>query len=156
MVICLEWDYHQNRMNTPDLLERAIAIAVGAHKGQRDKYGAPYILHPIRVMGKVQTDLERIVAILHDIVEDTPWTFQALKKEGFSMEIMAALDSVTRREGEAYEKFVQRSARNPLGRRVKLADLEDNMDIRRLARVTEKDRARLNKYRRAWEMLTKE
>src|SRR5215469_14471918 len=112
-------------------LERAIAIAVEAHKGQKDKSGAPYILHPLRVMGRVNSNVEKIVAILHDVVEDTKWTFDDLRREGFSESIIQSIDCVTKREGEAYEDFVKRSASNPLAKRVKIADLEDNMDLRR-------------------------
>src|SRR5881394_2515636 len=134
-------------MNTSELLEKAISIAVEAHRGQKDKNGKPYILHPISVMGKVKTETEKIVAILHDVVEDTDWTFDDLKKEGFSPEILQALDCVTKRDGEPYEKFVKRSGSNPIARRVKLADLEDNMDVRRMPAITEKDLERLAKYR---------
>jgi (p)ppGpp synthase/HD superfamily hydrolase len=135
-------------------LERAIAIATEAHRGQKDKYGAPYILHPLRVMARVNSDAEKIVAVLHDVVEDTDWTLDRLRQEGFSAEVIEAIDRVTKREGEPYEDFVKRSGGNPLARRVKLADLEDNMDIRRLQTVTDKDIDRLNKYLRAWRYLS--
>ncbi|HXS68623.1 MAG TPA: GTP pyrophosphokinase [Candidatus Polarisedimenticolia bacterium] len=131
-------------------LERAIAIAVEAHAGQKDRNGASYILHPLRVMARVQSDDEKIVAILHDVVEDTDWTFDDLRQEGFSAELIAALDCVTKREGEAYEDFVKRSASNALAKRVKIADLEDNMDIRRHEVLEPKDLERFNKYLRAW------
>jgi len=131
-------------------LERAIAIAVEAHAGQKDRNGASYILHPLRVMARVQSDDEKIVAILHDVVEDTDWTFDDLRQEGFSAELIAALDCVTKREGEAYEDFVKRSASNVLAKRVKIADLEDNMDIRRHEVLEPKDLERFNKYLRAW------
>jgi (p)ppGpp synthase/HD superfamily hydrolase len=137
-------------------MEKAISIAVEAHRGQKDKNGKPYILHPISVMGKVDTETEKIVAILHDVVEDTDWTFDKLKKEGFPQEIIDALDGVTKREGEEYENFVSRSALNPLSRRIKLADLEDNMDVRRMREMADKDMARLRKYRKAWAQLTGE
>jgi (p)ppGpp synthase/HD superfamily hydrolase len=143
--------YYQ--MNEEQLLEKAIAIAVEAHRGQRDRYGLPYILHPIRVMCRMDSATEKIVAILHDVVEDTDWTFTDLQEEGFSRIVLDALDSVTKREGEAYEDFVKRSASNPLGRKVKLADLEDNMDLRRLRQITEHDRPRLQKYLNAWNSL---
>jgi len=143
-------------MNAPALLEKAISIAVEAHRGQKDKNGKPYILHPLSVMGKVQTETDKIVAVLHDVVEDTDWTFDDLKKEGFPSEVLDALDCVTKREGEAYEDFVRRSASNPIARRVKLADLEDNMDVRRMRGVTDEDLARLRRYRRAWALLTNE
>jgi (p)ppGpp synthase/HD superfamily hydrolase len=134
-------------------LQSALEIAVGAHHGQTDRYGAPYILHPLRVMERVETETEKIVAILHDVVEDTKWTFDDLRKKGFGDEIIQALDCLTKREGEPYEEFVNRSAANPLARRVKLADLEDNMDIRRMQAVTAKDAERLSKYLTAWQKL---
>lgn len=130
------------------LLERAIAIAVEAHRGKVDRAGQPYILHPLRVMFRVQTEEERIVAILHDVVEDhgDAWPMEKLKGEGFPSHILDALDCVTRRDGEAYEKFVERSASNPIALRVKLADLEDNLDVRRLTAISEEDRERVNRY----------
>jgi (p)ppGpp synthase/HD superfamily hydrolase len=143
-----------NSAQTLALLEKAISIAVEAHRGQRDRYGAPYILHPLRVMARVETNTQKIVAILHDVVEDTDWTFDALRAEGFSEEILNALNGLTKREGEPYEDLVSRSAANTLARRVKLADLEDNMDVRRLNAVTPDDTERLAKYLRAWKRLT--
>jgi (p)ppGpp synthase/HD superfamily hydrolase len=131
---------------TASFLEAAIQIAVQAHAGQKDKNGQPYILHPLRVMARVQTDDEKIVAILHDVVEDTSWTPDQLRKRGFPEHILQALDCVTKRAGEAYEDFVTRSASNPIAIRVKLADLEDNMDLRRLPEITPKDHERLSKY----------
>jgi len=135
------------------LLEKAISIAVDAHRGQRDKFGGPYILHPLRVMARLDSEEEKIVGVLHDVVEDTAWTFEGLRSEGFPEPILAALDCVTKREGEKYEDFVRRSAGNPLARRVKLADLEDNMDVRRLRAVSQKDADRLARYLAAWRML---
>ena len=134
-------------------LERAISIAVEAHKGQIDKAGAPYILHPIRVMQSLETDHERIVGILHDVVEDGPgWTFERLEEEGFSPDVIEALRLVTKRpedEGkdiDAYLRFVRRSLTNPVARRVKAADIRDNLDLTRLSEITPKDVARLTKY----------
>lgn len=130
-------------------LERAIAIAAEAHAGVVDKAGAPYILHPLRVMLNVTTLEERMVAVLHDVVEDTQWAFDALRGEGFSETVIAGIDAVTRRGSEDYETFVLRAAANPIGRRVKLADLTDNMDLSRISHPTEKDMQRIEKYRRA-------
>lgn len=141
-------------MNELELLEKAIAIAVDAHGGQKDRYGAPYILHPLRVMARVASPAEKTVAVLHDVLEDSDYTLEDLKAEGFGRETLEALDSVTKREGEQYEAFVRRSEANPLGRRVKLADLEDNMDIRRAPQVTEELRHRLEKYLKAWNWLS--
>jgi (p)ppGpp synthase/HD superfamily hydrolase len=137
-------------------LEDAIMLAVEAHQGQRDKIGQPYILHPLRVMFRLDTEPERIVGVLHDVIEDTKYTAEDLRKMGHSEETIEALDCVTRREGESYETFVLRSKTNPIARKVKLADLEDNMDIRRMAGVTEKDMERLVRYRKAWAMLQQE
>jgi (p)ppGpp synthase/HD superfamily hydrolase len=136
-------------------LARAIAIAAEAHVDQREKSGVPYILHPIRIMLRMSTEAEMMVAILHDVVEDTPWTLDQLRKEGFPEEVVEAVDCVTRRETESYVEFVERARYNPVARKVKLADLEDNMDIRRLPDVTEKSLDRLKKYHQAWRSLQK-
>jgi len=138
----------------PPTLQDAIALAVEAHKDQRDQSGQPYILHPLRVMFSCDTEIERIVAVLHDVVEDTPHTFDDLRKRGYSEEVIAALDCVTKREGESYEQFVERAAANPIARQVKLADLKDNMDIRRLSAIQDRDIERLRKYLKAWKRLT--
>ena len=138
---------------TMSLLEAAIRIAVEAHAGQKDKNGQPYILHPLRVMARVQADEERIVAILHDVLEDTPWTRAQLEARGFPALILDALDCVTKRDGENYRDFVARSASNPIALRVKLADLEDNMDLRRLPKITPKDQERLSRYLAAYQWL---
>jgi (p)ppGpp synthase/HD superfamily hydrolase len=131
-------------------LERAIKIAVDAHAGQTDKAGRPYILHPLRVMFAVDSDPERIVGILHDVCEDCPgWNFERLGMEGFSHEVIAALESVTKRRGEFYDDFVKRAAADPIGRRVKLADLLDNSDLSRISEPTEHDHARMARYQKA-------
>ena len=135
-------------------LERAIVIAAEAHAGITDKGGAPYILHPLRMMMDLTSAEERIVAVLHDVCEDCPgWTFERLRGEGFSEEILAALDSVTKREGETYEEFALRAAINPIGRRVKLADLRDNSDLSRITTPSVKDHQRIAKYVRAMELI---
>lgn len=131
-------------------LERAIAIAATAHEGQRDKAGAPYILHPLRVMLRVTTVAERITAVLHDVVEDCEgWSFERLHAEGFSAEIIDALRAVSKREGEAYEDFVKRACENPIGRCVKLSDLRDNCDLSRISAPNSRDHERIARYRRA-------
>lgn len=131
-------------------LERAVAIAATAHEGQRDKAGAPYILHPLRVMLRVSTEAERITAVLHDVVEDCEgWSFERLRTEGFSSEIIEALQSVSKRDGESYEDFVKRACENPIGRRVKMSDLHDNCDLSRISSPTPKDHERIARYRSA-------
>lgn len=134
-------------------LERAIQIAVNAHAGQTDKAGQPYILHPLRLMCRVRTDEERMAAVLHDVMEDTPVTAEDLAAAGIPGRVIAALHCLTKREGESYEDFITRIEPDPIARCVKLADLEDNMDVRRLPEVTEKDRQRLDRYARAWRRL---
>ncbi len=130
-------------------LEDAIALAVQAHRGQRDKVGQPYILHALRVMLRLETEHERMVGVLHDVVEDTPYTLDELRRLGYPDPVIVAVDGLTRRPEETYEQFIERASANPIARRVKLADLEDNMDVRRLPAVTEQDRARLDRYVRA-------
>ena len=130
-------------------VERAIAIAAEGHAGQLDKAGNPYVLHPLRVMLRLDTPEERMAGVLHDVVEDCGWSIDDLRAEGFSEAVLLAVDAVTKRDGETYDEFVMRAAANPIGRRVKLADLEDNCDLRRIHHPTEKDFARIDKYRRA-------
>jgi (p)ppGpp synthase/HD superfamily hydrolase len=107
------------------------------------------------MMFRFGSETEMIVAVLHDVVEDSPdWDFERLRREGFSEEIVQAIDHLTRREDESYEAFVERSGQDPLARRIKLADLEDNMNVTRLHSLTEPDQARLARYHRAWVKLT--
>jgi (p)ppGpp synthase/HD superfamily hydrolase len=113
------------------LLERAIALAVEVHEGHRDAEGRPYLLHPLRVMARVDTDLERVVAVLHDTVENgrDRVSLERLRADGFPEEVIAAVDCLTDREGESYEDFIARIAQNRLARRVKVADLADYLDL---------------------------
>lgn len=135
-------------------LERAIEIATEAHAGQMDKGGADYIGHPLRVMAAVEGTTAKIVAVLHDVVEDCPsWTLGRLRDEGFSEEILQALDSVTKRPLETYPDFIKRCARNATGRLVKLADLSDNNDRSRLKVLAPEDLERLDRYDKAIAML---
>ena len=134
-------------------LERAIALAATAHAGQRDKAGAPYILHPLRMMLKMSTVEEQMAAILHDVIEDCGVTAEQLASEGFPPAVIEAVVALTKvivdSVEEPYDDFVRRAARNPIARRVKLADLEDNMDMTRIAKPTAKDYARIEKYKAA-------
>ena len=136
-------------------LEKAIQIAVEAHAGVKDKGGKAYILHPISVMMRCETDEEKIVAILHDVVEDTDWTFAALREEGFSETVIEALETVTKySEEEDYDEFIRRSLKNEIGRKVKIADLRENLDVTRIGELYPKDIERINKYKRALKTLT--
>lgn len=135
-------------------LARAIEIATEAHKGQVDKAGNEYIGHPLRVMEMGKTEEEKIVGVLHDVVEDTDWSFDMLEAEGFAPEIIAALKCVTKiSENENYDSFIERVKKNPLATAVKINDLTDNMDIRRLPYLSDKDVKRLKKYLKAYKKL---
>jgi (p)ppGpp synthase/HD superfamily hydrolase len=135
-------------------LARAIEIATEAHKGQVDKAGNEYIGHPLRVMEMGKTEEEKIVGVLHDVVEDTDWSFERLEAEGFAPEIIAALKCVTKiSENENYDAFIERVRKNPLATAVKINDLTDNMDIRRLPYLSDKDVKRLKKYLKAYKKL---
>ena len=138
------------------LLKRAIEIAIEAHRGQKDRAGAPYILHPLRVMLRLESDTEMIVAVLHDVVEDSSMTADQLREEGFSDEIVEAVELLTKREGEPYDNVIERAKLTPLSRRVKIADLRDNMDMSRLSHVTEDDLSRFERYHRALQALSRE
>ncbi len=128
------------------MLEKAIEIAVEAHRGQIDKAGKEYILHPMRVMLRGRNDTEMIVGILHDVVEDTPVTIDMLRLEGFSEEVLVALDCITKHKGEAYGAFIDRVLTNPLATQIKLYDMEDNLNRDRIPYPTPKDEARFRKY----------
>ena len=137
-------------------IAKAIEIAVSAHKGQKDKSGADYILHPLRVMSRGKTETEKICGVLHDVIEDTDWTCEALEKEGFSPEIISVLRCVTKEsEDEDYESFIERITLNPIAIQVKINDLLDNMDVTRFHRLEEKDLQRINKYLKAYWRLNK-
>jgi len=137
-------------------LERAILIAAQAHLGQRDKGGAPYILHPLRMMMRMESEDAMMAAVLHDVVEDSDWTLEQLRAEGFSEDVLQAVDCLTRRDDESYDEFVARAQANAIARRVKIADLEDNMNVKRIGEMTPKDLARIKEYHRAWRALTQE
>ncbi|MGI5975641.1 MAG: phosphohydrolase [Paludibacter sp.] len=136
-------------------LEKAIEIAVAAHKGQKDKTGANYILHPLRVMERGKSEIEKICGVLHDVVEDSKWTFEMLENEGFSVEVISVLRCVTKKSDEDYEDFINRVAQNPIAVEVKINDLLDNMDITRFKDLNKEDLRRLNKYLKAFRKLQK-
>ena len=149
-------------------LEKAIQIAVDAHTGQIDKGNNPYILHPLRVMLSLENEEEQIVGILHDVVEDCDgWTYEKLRSEGFSENILDALRSVSKTDREEVEfksaseenklkyylQFISRAKENKIGKKVKIADLKDNLDISRINDITEQDKSRLKRYQKALELL---
>lgn len=130
-------------------LNDAIALAAQAHRNQTGKDGEPYI----RVMLAGRTDAERIVGVLHDVVEDTDVSLDDLRARGFSAAVIAGVEAMTKREGEDYMAFVARCKADPVARQVKLADLADNMNLDRLPELRQKDFDRLLKYRRARQFL---
>jgi (p)ppGpp synthase/HD superfamily hydrolase len=136
------------------LVEKAIALAAEAHAGEVDKQGKPYILHPLHLMMQMETAEEMITAVLHDVVEDTNTTLEDLRQDGFPEVVLEALELLTHDTAStSYEEYVAAIKPNPLARKVKLADLVHNMDVRRLPEMGMKDYGRLEKYRRAWDTL---
>lgn len=131
------------------MLNKAIEIATKAHAGQVDKGGNPYIFHPLRVMLSRGSELEQICAVLHDVVEDTPITLEEVAKQGFSDEIIEALDCLTKRAGENYDAYIDRVLTNQTACSVKLADLCDNIDLTRIKNPMDKDKERIKKYNEA-------
>ena len=131
----------------------ALELAVEKHKNQTDKAGNPYILHPLHVMENVNNQEGKIVAILHDIIEDTDITENYLLKIGLSKRIVDAVVALTRSEDMDYQEYIKNLSSNPLAKEVKLADLEHNMDLKRLPTLEEKDLERNRKYQIAYHYL---
>lgn len=136
------------------LIEKALQIALKAHTGQIDKCGQPYILHPLRVMARCQSEKARLVAILHDVIEDSDMTLAELRDRGFNDEIINAVDAISRRDDEDYFDYIERVKHNALAVEVKIADLQDNMDPFRLSDYTPRVMDRLKRYRQAWAILS--
>lgn len=134
-------------------LDVAISIAVEAHRGQRDKGGRPYILHPLRLMFRFEAEEEMIVAVLHDVVEDCDIEYEDLERLGFSRAVVDAIKCLTREEGESYEDFICRASSNDLARKVKREDVMDNLDVKRLSDIGEKDLQRIERYHHALKVL---
>ncbi len=134
-------------------LERAIEIAATAHAGQLDRSGQPYVLHPLRVMLAVNSEHERMAAVLHDVVEDSAITYDHLMREGFPTEVVEAVRALTRAKGGSRIDAARKAVRNPIARLVKLADVADNMDLSRISNPSEKDQARQREYEQVREIL---
>lgn len=134
-------------------IEKAIALAAKKHMGQVDKAGQAYIFHPLRLMFKVKTSEQQIVAVLHDILEDTDTTIVDLISLGFSQEVIDAIDAMTKRPHETRIEAAYRTVKNPIARVVKLADLADNMDISRIPQPTTRDLLRLEEYKQVHQIL---
>ncbi|HDS1721667.1 TPA: GTP pyrophosphokinase [Pseudomonas putida] len=127
--------------------------ALKAYSGKVDKGGKPYILHPLRLMSRLDDPISQLVALLHDVIEDSPITGDELRAAGFPESVVGTVEVLTRRSGETYEAFIDRIRTNPLARKVKLLDIEDNLNLLRLSAVTDKDLKRVAKYHRAWKRL---
>src|SRR5215207_8065162 len=138
------------------LIEKSLHIALRAYAGKTDKAGREYILHPLRVMAKMKTDLEMSAALLHDVIEDSDITAEQLLAEGIPAEVVEAVQSLSRKENEDYQDFVARAKKNKLAAKVKIADIEDNIDVLRLTSLDEYDLARIKKYHSAWRFLKEE
>ncbi len=142
-------------MTDPNLrINDAIRMAADVHAGQTDKGGQPYILHPIRVMHGCKSLEAKIVAVLHDVAEDTDVTLEQLSEQ-FGSEVGLALEHLTKRPGDDYASYIDRISRHRIAREVKIQDIRDNMDVSRLPTVGEQDVARLEKYRKALLILLK-
>lgn len=133
--------------------KKAINIAYNAHMGQTDKFGIPYIFHPMHLAEQMETEDECIVAILHDVVEDTDVTFEYLEKE-FSNNVIEALKFLTHDKSVPYDEYIKKLKDNPLAKKVKLADLKHNSDKTRLNQITPKDIFRNQKYENALKILS--
>lgn len=142
-------------MTTTATIADAVALAACVHRDQRDKVGQPYILHALRVMLRQHDETAQIVGVLHDVLEDSEVTVDDLRTRGYTNEVITALEALTKRKGEDYGDFIERVVVNSLARRVKLADLEDNMDVQRLANVSNDDLERIKKYHTAWRRLAR-
>ena len=138
-----------------ELLERATKLAEQYHKGQFDKGGQPYIEHPLRVMEGVETIEEKVLAVLHDVLEDCEVSREQLIKDGIPEEIVAKLEILCKIKNEGYFDYIDRIKTDKSTINVKLSDLKDNMNLNRLNSITEADRKRIEKYRKAESILKK-
>jgi len=138
------------------LIEKSLHIALRAYAGKTDKAGREYIHHPLRVMAKMKTDLEMSVALLHDVIEDSDITAEQLLAEGIPAEVVEAVVCLSKNENESYQDFVARAKKNKLAAKIKIADIEDNIDALRLTSLDEYDLARIKKYHSAWRFLKEE
>lgn len=137
-------------MKKGEMLAKMLLIATNAHAGQFDKGGAPYILHPLKVMHYLKTDDEELqcIALGHDVIEDTDTTFQDLLDAGMSERVVAGIRALTKQRGQSYEEYQAVVYANPDAMRVKMADLRHNTDIRRLKGIRDKDIDRMVKYQK--------
>ena len=144
-------------MNTTEqsIVDLALSIARKAHEGQLDKAGVDYIEHPIYVASQVDTEEEKAVALLHDVIEDSLVSAEELLQAGLPETVVTAVQVLTKKKEQDYQTYLETVKKNPLARVVKLADLKHNSDLSRLSSITEKDRERLKKYKKAIDFLSR-
>jgi len=144
-------------MNTAEqsMVDLALSIARKAHEGQLDKAGVDYIEHPIYVASQVDTEEEKAVALLHDVIEDSPVSAEELLQAGLPETVVTAVQVLTKKKEQDYQTYLETVKKNPLARLVKLSDLKHNSDLSRLSSITEKDRERLKKYKKAIDFLSR-
>lgn len=135
------------------LIEKSLSIALRAYAGKTDKAGREYIHHPLRIMAKMKTDAEMSVALLHDVLEDSDITAEQLLAEGIPAEVVEAVQCLSKNENEDYQDFVGRTKKNELAAKIKIADIEDNIDVLRLPSLDDYDLTRVQKYHSAWQFL---
>lgn len=135
------------------LTKKAMQLSFDAHKDQRDRSGLPYVFHPFYLATQMEGEYETVVALLHDVVEDTPYTLEDLSEMGYPEPVLEALALLTHQPEEEYMSYVARIKSNPIARRVKIADLHHNSDLSRLDSITPKDLERAEKYRQALKLL---
>lgn len=134
-------------------LAKAIQIAGAAHENQVDKANAPYILHPIRLMLKFSSVEEQIVAVLHDVIEDSDITLDDLRKKNFSNDVLTAIELLTKKPGQDYQNYLEKISENNLARKIKIEDIKDNLNLTRLTSVSAQDLERAKKYHAALQFL---
>ncbi len=138
-----------------NIIEKSLEIALKAYAGQTDKAGEIYILHPLRLMARMETEEEKSVALLHDVIEDSDYTAEDLINNGIPSDVVDAVLSLTKQNGENYEQFIKRVLKNKLASKIKLVDIEDNINVLRLNTINNKDLERIAKYHKAWQTLKK-
>ncbi|MCF6190646.1 MAG: hypothetical protein L3J51_09210 [Cocleimonas sp.] len=138
-----------------NIIEKSLEIALKAYSGQRDKAGKTYILHPLRLMSKMETEEEMSVALLHDVIEDSDITAEDLLNNGIPSNVVDAVQCLTKNRGESYDDFIERVLENSLAAKIKKTDIEDNINILRLNTVSDADLARIAKYHKAWHIIDK-
>ena len=134
-------------------LDTAVIIAAQAHQGQKDRYGVNYILHPLRVMLRFESETEMIVAILHDVIEKTEWTLKKLREQGFNDTVLKAVNLLTRQDEQPYMEYIEKLRGNRIARKVKIADIEDNMNPRRMGTLSDENLEKLARLHKAWIIL---